>query len=235
MISKKNKGFTMVEIIIVLVIIAILAAIAIPVTLSIIDSSKEAEKAADAKNIWDATKSTFLEQLANEAHWVSTQDSNKANRQGIVLEQTSKRTDGSTKTYLMSDFEGCCLYIGDTVVAEKMLNKIEKRDNYEMIYVGTGRYNSYYDGDTPEIAYNVYALIYKYKDDDKLYFYDGSTVSTEWIFSNPSSAKAFKAGVKGVFIDKGSQTIELQFYCILNKGNITNKSGTLLYSYLQKM
>ncbi|TPE22228.1 prepilin-type N-terminal cleavage/methylation domain-containing protein [Clostridium perfringens] len=53
--NKKKKGFTLIELIIVIAIIAILAAIAIPNFLGIQRKSKVKADIASAKNIYDAT------------------------------------------------------------------------------------------------------------------------------------------------------------------------------------
>lgn len=59
--NKKNKGFTLIELIIVIAIIAILAAIAIPNFLSIQRKSKVKADIASAKTIYDATSALIAE------------------------------------------------------------------------------------------------------------------------------------------------------------------------------
>ena len=54
--QRKDKGFTLVELIVVLVILAILAAILIPALLGYLDKAKEKQKLLDAKNCLTAAE-----------------------------------------------------------------------------------------------------------------------------------------------------------------------------------
>lgn len=60
-ISKRKKGFTLIELIIVIAIIAILAAIAIPNFLAIQRKARIKADIATAKNIYDATATMITE------------------------------------------------------------------------------------------------------------------------------------------------------------------------------
>ena len=63
--NKKKKGFTLIELIIVIAIIAILAAIAIPNFLGIQRKSKIKADIASAKTIYDATSAAIAEGAIN--------------------------------------------------------------------------------------------------------------------------------------------------------------------------
>ncbi|MDO5155956.1 MAG: prepilin-type N-terminal cleavage/methylation domain-containing protein [Eubacteriales bacterium] len=61
---KHNKGFTLVELIVVLVILAILAAILIPALLGYIDRAKEGQDMLNAKNMLTATQAELTDYYA---------------------------------------------------------------------------------------------------------------------------------------------------------------------------
>lgn len=63
--NKKKKGFTLIELIIVIAIIAILAAIAIPNFLSIQRKSRVKADVASSKSIYDATSALIAEGVIN--------------------------------------------------------------------------------------------------------------------------------------------------------------------------
>ena len=69
---KKNKGFTLVEVIVILVILAILAAVLIPSLTTYIDKAKEKSITANARAAFVATQA-----LASENYGLGTE--NKAN------------------------------------------------------------------------------------------------------------------------------------------------------------
>jgi prepilin-type N-terminal cleavage/methylation domain-containing protein len=233
----KNKGFTLVEVLVVILIVTILAGIAIPVTLSIIDSTDEIDVATDANTIWNATQTQLLEQLANDQHWISTKN---GITQGMILDQFDKnyskgRAEGEKKRdskaiYQLSDFENngnytCYLYAGYTVFADKILNKIENKDKIEILYIGAGKYSKYFidAGAKYNYPYTLFSLVYKYKDDDTVYYYDGKNVSDKWIFKTPGSAAAVTGNETELIIKKNNEEIELQMYCIVNKAKKNEK------------
>lgn len=62
--KENNKGFTLVELIVVIVILAILAAILIPALLGWIDKAKEEQYALEARNVYLATQAQISEAYA---------------------------------------------------------------------------------------------------------------------------------------------------------------------------
>lgn len=63
---KRNKGFTLVELIVVLVILAILAAILVPALLGYIDRAKEHQYIVEARDLMVASEVAIMEAYAKE-------------------------------------------------------------------------------------------------------------------------------------------------------------------------
>ncbi len=83
--SKEQKGFTLVEMIVVLVIIAILAAITIPALLKYIDKAKEKQVVIDARTAYLAA-----ETAASEAY---AADTDVPTSKKLEFTQTASTTD----------------------------------------------------------------------------------------------------------------------------------------------
>lgn len=81
--TRGKKGFTLVEIIIVLVILAILAAMLIPALTGYIDKAAEADAVSEAKGAFTAAQTTLSEYYATNPLDVTARITKKANPQKL--------------------------------------------------------------------------------------------------------------------------------------------------------
>ncbi len=154
---RKNKGFTLVELIVVLVILAILAAILTPALLGYIDKAREKQDIEKAKACLDAAQAGFSE----------------AYGKGYPIE------NGNVLGLDASHKHGKDIDAVDSSVGELIRNCTDE-DPY-IFMVATG--NCERSEVSKHEMYTVYYACYvKEKDSRPYYFYDG-----EWSSINPTA------------------------------------------------
>lgn len=95
---RKNEGFTLVEMLIVVAIIAILIAVSIPIFSSNLDKAREAVDDANMRSAFGLASAKVLsENITKDMTWYYTVDTTKGNPQGDLLESTD--TDAESKAY----------------------------------------------------------------------------------------------------------------------------------------
>lgn len=150
--EKKNQGFTLVELIVVLVILAILAAILVPALLGYIDSAKEKQDILDAKNCIIAAQAEFTEMYAI------------GGMEKIGQFKTPYAKNGD------NDLTG-------TKYSNHILSTADV--NPYMLILGLGNYTEYKDVNVHK-AYTVYFAVYWETEDSKPLFFDGSEWTTKY-------------------------------------------------------
>lgn len=93
--TNKDKGFTLVELIVVLVILAILAAILVPALLGYIDRAKEKQYVLNAKSALTATQAELSSLYGEDKDW---QDNGKFVRSEVVSKTAD--TPSGSKFYI---------------------------------------------------------------------------------------------------------------------------------------
>ncbi len=212
--TEKNKGFTLVEMIIVLVVLAILAAIIVPITLGIIDDSREAENKKIAKTIMNAVQTEFNELAANNELWYSI-----SSKMGLPLNKDRKNygkdtygTKPGTNT-VVKEFKSGFINIGNTVPMDDAFKLIDGFENIYSLYIGAGNVYEYYPSEDKHKMYKVYVVIYQLNDENgDIYFYDGKEVSKEWPFSTPDKNSNTLDGQN--FVLKSDSSTKLQIYAL---------------------
>ncbi|MBR4776356.1 MAG: prepilin-type N-terminal cleavage/methylation domain-containing protein [Lachnospiraceae bacterium] len=232
-INSRNKGFTLVELLIVLVILAILAAIIIPVTLSIIDNTDEVQIASDAKNIWNSVQTCMMEQLANDKNYLKkAAESDDTKNRGVPMNEKEMDEDYNK---IDAKFDGSYAFdFSSYELASRMLKKIDNADQMKFIYYASGRFIKYYlDEDNMDKAYTTYLVIFQYKDDDTTYYYDGKDLKEEWPLTTPSSIEELAAGNE-LFMNSKGQNISVQLYCVKKLDKNGNNDSSKAIAYLKK-
>ena len=207
---KKNRGFTLVELIVVLVILAILAAILVPALLGYIDKAKEKQDIYAAKACLDAAQAALAEEYGK---------GNGVKNYNVV---GATVTTGGNKDVRA---EG-------TDVA-KAVKELTDEDPY-IFMVAMGNCNK--SVTSKHDMYTVYYACYvKEKDSRPYYYYNGSWTVTNPTYKNNSSIIDRKTN-KVQYVDR---ELYLQYYVLCNKDNLDTggdyKEGNFWYYLKEKL
>ena len=203
-LNAKKKGFTLVELIVVLVILAILAAILIPALLGYIDRAREKQDVLDARNLLMATQAELTDAYAkngDKLQWGETILPGNGEPIGDNDDVDLVGTDFAKRVLKTADMEG------------------DKEPYVFMFAVGSNCDKNSNTNDkklAKHAKYTVYYALYiKDKDSVPYYYYNGT-----WSKKNPRGK-----GGDGVelFTDKNRiksgelKDMRLQYYLISNK------------------
>ncbi len=204
-----NKGFTLVELIVVLVILAILAAVLVPALLGYIDKAKLSKDLEMAKACLNATQSVFTKQYAKNEY--DEKESNDKNKYITVFKDDDVKVQGSGDTYLFK-----------TKYEQQILDLVN--DNPYILIIGTPKVTKEEfekSSANKHKAYTATFVLYVKDKNSQPIFFNGE----EWRYGDPWPGK----GVNDFYYN--GEKITLQFYIVsapVNKGKdpwTTNGGG----------
>lgn len=230
--SKKNTnyGFTLVELIVVLVILAILAAILIPALLGWIDRARRKQDVLDAKNCLTAAQAELTSYYVNK--------DKKVDGQKTIIPTTDLALDGKTAPNGIRNNDVYIYYNhfnsrsfevngvkgkyysnqglpGYDTFSKRILKTAGYNSEAEQPYyliIGTGNYLEYKDTD-PHKPYTVYFLFYQKTKDSKPIFFDGNS----WVETYPKESITDPNDQKYNYFVVNGERIRIQYYILSNK------------------
>lgn len=147
---KKKKGFTLVEVIIVLVILAILAAILIPSLIGYIDKANEKASITECRNFVVAAQ-TIGSETYGENGTITDAKNAKITAGG-------KTVDFFDEAFALSEIDSTKNFAKVTITGKGKITKVEFYDGtYLVTYNGTG-YTAVVQEETDKLTTNSVAL-----------------------------------------------------------------------------
>lgn len=207
--ERKNKGFTLVELIVVLVILAILAAILVPALLGYIDKAREKQELLNAKNCLTAVQAELSERYALYGNDL---------KPGYKLENlVFPSKEGQNALSGNGDVNAT-----DTDVSKRILRTIDKKDDktangandpYIVMFAVGSNVNASTGADKHDKYTVCYFMYMETKDSTPLFYFNGAwTKSHPRIDENSDVISADNTVQVGPM--KGKR---IQYYIISNK------------------
>lgn len=199
--KKNNKGFTLVELIVVLVILATLAAILVPTLLGYIDRAKQQKGVRKMHDIQVATTSALVEYYGINKYKVTRTFSKKTytvNGSDVVGHSISNWT--FSRLQKQDNSNNDC----SDAIAKLMLNYLESNKNTkEKTYTFKDYTDSAYDKTASEIAKaGAEGLIIIFSEDCKLLAIQYSDLDG-FLYTYDASKKGIKVEENGKFMGAG--------------------------------
>lgn len=170
--KRMSKGFTLVEVIIVLVIIAIMAAVLIPSLTGYIDRARKARYMLSAKNCMNAMQVELSEMYAEKIKLCDLKN---------VAGSVAKNQDVS---FIGTDF------------AKEVLTTAD--DDPYMLIFGLGNYNKYINSERSR-AYTVYFVAYWPDKNEAPIFFNGSEWTDKYPWKG-NGQNTFNVGGKPILL-----------------------------------
>ncbi|MBP5762469.1 MAG: prepilin-type N-terminal cleavage/methylation domain-containing protein [Lachnospiraceae bacterium] len=211
--KRSNKGFTLVELIVILVILAIISALLIPTLMGYIEQARAKKYLPNAKSCYDAAQAMFSKQYGlQETPALGTP----------VVGGAHDYTDSSTKN---GDQD-----ISQTQFAKDVLRLAGMPDGkpyFFMVAVGSNVGGTTASEASDKDKYTVYYACYVENPDSQAwYYYNG-----EWTVSNPRYNNS-----SSIFTDRNvikKTGIRIQYYVIANDTGLSVQGD--LWTWLKSM
>ena len=208
---RKNRGFTLVELIVVLIILAILAAILIPSLIGYIDKAREGKYLSNAKACKDAAQAKFVEQYGLNG---------EIDPDYPVIANLKPGSVGVKDTGECYSINGD-MDIVNSEFAKEVLSMAGTEPYFFMVAVGSNqnRKKNMYAGEPLSTfdKYTVYYAAYIEEEGSKPWYY----YNNEWTTTSPRFDDNGKTIFNGnnVVISGPLKGKRLQYYLIANKNS----------------
>ena len=246
-LKKDSNGFTLVELIVVLVILSILAAILVPALLGYIDEAKKKQYVLDARNLFMATQSKLNEVYSKrgnykKSHVDSTNSYYQNHSYGPAwnIVENGRGSDGATAWLYDYSFSRDIFKLAgyDIIDQHPEYNwyqknttwntKTDSNENYcSFLCIGVGNYEKYLNPNgtyDPHKAYTAYFMIYQPKEGEDYYLFDGKEFVDKWPFNSSFADSRGKFNKRFDYqLDLNGEKITIQFLILKT---IDNKSKT---------
>ena len=214
-LKENNKGFTLVELIVVLVILAIIAAVLVPALLGYVDEAKNMQDIVNAKSCLNAAQSELTKLYAKNKGTVP-EGNDKENCVIPNVWKIKKDPNGDaniTTNVVKNDF------------TDSVLQKVGLSPYVLVIGIGSNLSDANKGVDwnvTEHDKYTVYFLIYMENSDSIPCFYYNGTWTNEYPRYDNHSEIFNQKNIIQVGELKG---IRLQYYCLVNNSGKTFTSN----------
>lgn len=206
-----NRGFTLVEIIVVFVILSILSAILIPSMIGFFDLFETDEIEENVKSIKEVSQVKLFDMYSEMAY-------NQDNLHTIM--------DSSLLNLKkLNEFKDCD--IQNSEFSKDILKELRINDNPDspnIVFLVLGRFDYYTDitkqDYDPIKAYTIYDVVYQHKKNDKIYYYcDGKLLDKRNIGRSEDD--------KYNIIEYDGETVYVQYYLLKSYKNNNNTYQSL--------